>query len=141
MSPKNEPRTEEGGRAEAVVRLAQAKKFLEVAELVQAAEADIPSSAGVAASLAVLAGIAASDAACFFVLHRRARGQSHAEATRLLGQIDPGGKRAVQSLSRLLDLKDTAHYGIITVTAEKLRVAIRDASHLIELAAEAQTRQ
>lgn len=32
MTPRREQRTEPGGRAEAVIRLAQARKFREVAE-------------------------------------------------------------------------------------------------------------
>ena len=63
MSPRREDRTEPGGRAQATARLSQARKFLEVARLVEEAEGALPSSASVAASLAVLAGIAASDAA------------------------------------------------------------------------------
>jgi hypothetical protein len=57
------------GIADARIRLAQARKFLDVAELV-AAE-DIQASHSVAAALAVLAGIAASDAACCAALGRR----------------------------------------------------------------------
>jgi hypothetical protein len=39
----------------------------------------------------VLAGIAASDAACCARLGVRARGQAHAEAVELLGTVEPGG--------------------------------------------------
>lgn len=134
MTPRREQRTEPGGRAEAVIRLAQARKFREVADLVRGAEADIPSSASVAASLAVLAGIAASDAACFAALGRRSRSQNHRDASTLLSQIEPDGKKAAQAFARLIDLEDTAHYGIITVGPEKLRVAIRDADTLVTFA-------
>lgn len=96
MSPRRESRTEPGGRAEATVRLNQARKFLEVAELVRDAEEDVPSSASVAASLAVLAGVAASDAACFLALGRRSRGQSHRDAAELLRKIEPAGQIAAQ---------------------------------------------
>lgn len=134
MSPRREQRTEAGERAEAVTRLTQARKFREVAELVRDAESDIPSSASVAASRAVLGGIAASDAACFAALRRRSRSQNHRDASALLAQIEPGGKKSAQALARLIDLKDTAHYGIITVTPERLRVAMRDLGTLVALA-------
>lgn len=117
------------------MRLAQARKFLEVARLVEDAEGDLPSSASVAASLAVLAGIAASDAACFAALGRRSRGQSHHAAETLLKQITPGGTKAAQAFSRLIDLKDTAQYGIINLTPTKLRNALRDATQLVDFAA------
>ena len=136
MTPRREDRTEPGGRAEATARLAQARKFLEVAKLVEEAEGDIPSSASVAASLAVLAGIAASDAACFAALGRRSRGQNHHAAEALLKQIAPGGSKAAQSFARLIDLKDTAHYGILTVTGTKLKNAMRDAGTVATFAAE-----
>lgn len=86
------------------------------------------------ASLAVLAGIAASDAACWAALRKRSRSQNHRDARALLSQIEPGGDKAAKAFSRLIDLKDTAHYGLITVTADALRVALRDAETLIALA-------
>lgn len=51
-----------------------------------------------------------------------------AEATVRLEKIVPDGKKAVRSFRRLIDLKDAAQYGIITVTPAKLKAAIRDAS-------------
>lgn len=56
-------RAQECNRAQAAVRLNQARAFLEVAELV-GAEDDELANDNVAAALAVLAGIAAADAAC-----------------------------------------------------------------------------
>lgn len=61
-------RTQKCGAKEEAVRLSQAQKFPEIAELVT--EDGISESASVAAALAVLAGIAASDAACCRVLGR-----------------------------------------------------------------------
>ena len=61
MSPRGS-RTPPCDRAHARNRLDHAEKSLEVAELV-AVEREIPESRSVAAALAVLAGIAASDAA------------------------------------------------------------------------------
>lgn len=140
MTPRRVDRTEPGGRAEATARLGQARKFLEVAKLVQGAEGELPSSASVAAALAVLAGIAASDAACFAALGRRSRGQSHHAAEALLKQIVPDGAKAAQALGRLIDLKDTAHYGIINVTPPKLKNALRDATQLVHFAEQVKNR-
>lgn len=106
-------RTQTCGPPQARTRLAHAQKFLEVAELV-ATEREIEESASCAAALAVLAGIAASDAACCAVLRRRARGQDHMQAADLLEQIEPNGKAAARALRELIDLEDTAHYGLIT---------------------------
>jgi hypothetical protein len=132
MSPPAR-RTQNCGRLQAVTRLEQARKFLEVAELV-ASERAIPASASVGAALAVLAGIAASDAACCAALGRRSRGQDHHDAEELLGQITAGGAAAAQTLRRLLDLKDTAHYGLIDVSPQRLTASIRQASRLVEFA-------
>lgn len=58
------PRTEDCGPIQARSRLEQAEKFHEVAELAATEGDDVDASRSVAAALAVLAGIAASDAAC-----------------------------------------------------------------------------
>lgn len=89
-----------------------------------------------AAALAVLGGIAASDAACCRALGRRARGDDHREAATLLAQIHPGGDRAARALLALIDLKDTAHYGLIHITRRQLTVAMRRASGLVAFAEE-----
>lgn len=71
----------------------------------------------VAASLAVLAGIAASDASCCAALGRRARGQDHREALTLLSGIAAVGAEMGKDLARLLDIKDNAQYGVLFVSA------------------------
>lgn len=134
MTPRREDRIEAGGRAEATARMAHARKFLEVAKLVADAEGEVPSSASVSASLAVLAGIAASYAACFAGLGRRSRGQSHHAAAVLLEKIEPGGKVAARSFRRLIDVKDSAQYGLIVVTSSKLKTVVRDASAVVDFA-------
>lgn len=132
---RKEGRTQTCGRPQAETRLAHARKFLEVAELV-ATEKEIEESASCAAALAVLAGIAASDAACCAVLRRRARGQDHLQAADLLEQVEPGGQPAASALRELIGLKDTAHYGLIHVTQPKLASAIRRAKLLVGFAAD-----
>ena len=114
--------------------MTHANKFLDVAELV-ATDADSESGAtSVAAALAVLAGIAASDAACCAKLGRRSRGQDHRQAINLVRQVSPGGAEAATNLSQLLDLKDTARYGVIHVTAVELKTAIRRAKAIVKFA-------
>lgn len=124
--------TQPCSRADARVRLDQARKFLEVAGLV-AGETEIPASLSVAAALAVLAGIAASDAACCAALGRRARGQDHRQALPVLAEVE-GGRRASRDLGRLLDLKDAAHYGLIYVSRQKLTGALAQAGRLVHFA-------
>lgn len=129
------PRTGNCGPTEARTRLDHARKFHEVAELA-ASERDVDASRSVAAALAVLAGIAASDAACCARLGQRARGQSHHQALDLLGQIVPDGGRAARHLKQLLDLKDGAHYGFIHMTNKELASALRHSRALVDYAAE-----
>ena len=125
-------RTQPCGAAQARTRLAQARKFLEVAELVATENAE--ESLSVSAALAVLAGIADSDAACCRALGRRSRSEDHRDAADLLRQIHPDGARAAKDLLALLDLKDTAQYGLIHVTQRQLATALRRASALVDAA-------
>jgi hypothetical protein len=129
-------RTQRCSGADARTRQAQARKFLEVAELV-ATEQAIPASASAAGALAVLAGIAASDAACCHSLGRRSRSEDHRDAAALLSEVNPGGAGAATTLRRLLDVKDKAHYGLIHLTGQELRVALRQARRLVEFADDA----
>ncbi|TDO49772.1 hypothetical protein EV651_121175 [Kribbella sp. VKM Ac-2571] len=127
-------RAQECNRAQAAVRLTQARAFLEVAELV-GAEDDELANDNVAAALAVLAGIAAADAACCGTLGQRSRGQDHRQAIQMVAQAGPDGKTLSQALRRLLDIKDGAHYGMIYVGAAKAKAAIRNARTLVDGAA------
>ncbi len=110
-------------------RLAQAEKYVEVAQLVL----DEDEFAGVAASLAVLAGVAASDAACCARLGERHRGQSHATAAGLLATVEPSGPELAKDLSRLLQRKDDAHYGLLSVSSSEERSMVVWASRMIDL--------
>lgn len=125
-------RTQPCDRAHARTRLEQAAKSLEVAELV-ATERVIPESRSVAAALAVLAGIAAADAACCAALSRRSRGDDHRQAAGLLREIIDGD-RAAKALVDLLDLKDTAQYGLIPISGRELTAALRRAKTLLDFA-------
>ncbi len=88
----------------------------------------------VAAALAVLAGIAAADAACCHALGRRSRSDNRHDAEALIETITPGGKSAASALRRLLNLKDEAHYGFYAVRRPSLIAAMRQARTLIEFA-------
>jgi hypothetical protein len=116
-------RTRPGGKAEARQRLAFASACMEVAELVlDDTTAAMP---GVSAGLAVLAGIAASDAICAVRLGQIHRGESHREASTLLRGATPDGKTLAATLLKLLDVKDEAHYGVIVVPSRKAKDAVR----------------
>jgi len=128
-------RTEACNRAAAGVRLRHAESFLVVADLVL----DQPDDPGlalssVAASLAVLAGIAATDAACCAALGRRARGQNHDEALALVETIVPAGRAMARDLRRLLAVKDDAQYGVLVVSMERARSAVVWARRLVTAA-------
>jgi hypothetical protein len=77
MSPAANGRTQRCSEPHARTRLNHARRFLDVAQLA-AGEDDALDYSSAAAALAVLAGIAASDAACCKALGRRARGHGRA---------------------------------------------------------------
>jgi hypothetical protein len=135
-------RTRSCDARQAKQRLARAQEFLEVAELVvDEKDADAsPVYASSAAALAVLAGIAASDAACCKVLQERSRSDNHRDAEQLLAQITPGGKNAAGDLRELLNLKDKAQYGFLQMTVPEVRKVMRRAGKLVEFAIEALAR-
>lgn len=120
-------------RAQARERLAQAKTFLDAAHLVGEDE----EFAGVAAALAVLSGIAASDAACCGRLGMHHKGQDHRGAVALLETVEPGGPQMARDLQRLLDRKDDAHYGFAGVGAADEQRMVGWAQRLCDSAADA----
>jgi hypothetical protein len=112
-------RSSDCSRTEGLTRLDNAERFVFVAELVIEQE-EYP---GVAAALAVLAGIAASDAACCARLGRRHRGQDHGASVDLLATVAPGGPEMAKDLGRLLQRKDDARYGMTLMPpSEALRM-------------------
>jgi hypothetical protein len=127
-------RTQPCTASDAQRRLQNARRFLEVAELLAEEgdeDLDYPSQS---ASMAVLAGIAAADAACCHALRQRFRGQDHRGAARLLAQVRPGGDHSASTLNRLLDVKDEAQYGFLDVSGEALKAALRQSRALLEFA-------
>ena len=111
-----------------------ARAHLETAELV--ANERRQGFSNVTAGLAILAGIAASDAICCVRLGRYHRGEDHRRATELLTTATPDGRELAVRLERLLTLKDTAHYGVTLVTYSNADQAVRWASQLVSRAQE-----
>ena len=127
MSTRSKGRTDGCGRAEALQLLDRSQALSDAARLVVGED----EFRGVAAALTVLAGIAASDAACCAVLARRHRGQDHRGAVALLEGVEPRGRRMAKDLQRLLDRKDNAHYGVIHVAVGEERKMVEWASRLV----------
>lgn len=134
-------RTQPCSAREARSRRSHARKFLEVAEITAGEHDQDPEYASAAASLAILAGIAASDAACCKALRERSRSADHHDAESLLRQVVPGGATAARSLQKLIDLKDAAHYGFFDVNRAELRKALRQARALLTFADEVLSRE
>lgn len=130
MRARSKSRTQACDRRAALNRLAQGESFLVAAELVTADENDL-ANPGVAAALAVLAGIAASDAACCAKLGVRSRGQSHDEAVALVATVAPHGAEMAKDLSRLLNRKDDSHYGVTFVSTSDAHRMIGWATRLL----------
>lgn len=120
---------------EARSRLTTAQAYLAVSELVLD-EAGGKEYLNVSAGLAVLSGIAASDAICGRMLAKRHRGANHRGAADLIERATPDGRKLASDLSRLLDLKDQAHYGVLVVSAVQARNAVKWARRLVERAQE-----
>lgn len=129
MSPRSAGRVVDMTPGEVRVRAEAARKFLEVARLIE--DEDDTSYRPVRASLAVLAGIAAGDAICGHVLKQRSRGQDHHQAVDLLRRVR-GADTATRALSTLLDIKDAANYGTDGLPADKTAQALRAALRVVE---------
>jgi hypothetical protein len=128
-------RTAECTSADARIRLKTARAYLEVADLVLG-EKEREEYLNVAAGLAVLAGIAASDAICCARLRIRHRGDDHRGAADMLRTATPDGSNLARVLLRLPDLKDEAHYGVMVVAARKASDAARWARTLVDRASQ-----
>lgn len=104
---------------------------LVIGEQLDADADDAMSLSGVAAALAVLAGVAASDAATCHRFGQRSRGQQHTDAVDLLRTVVPNGRELANDLARLLELKDTAHYGVLGVSDGEARRAVDWARRMV----------
>ncbi len=110
-------------------RLRQAHAFILVAKLCVDDETDV-ATPGVAASLAVLAAIAAGDAATCQRLGKRSRAQNHAQAEDLLATLEPGGKEMARRFRDVVSAKDESHYGLSLVSSRKARSLVGKAEVL-----------
>jgi hypothetical protein len=132
VSPRHASRTQDCTESGARRRLADARAQLDLAELATASSS--PEEKKAAASYAVLAGIAASDAACCKALGRRSRSQDHRDAVALVRQVEPDGVDASKQLERSLGLKDQAKYGFEDIGGQRLNAARRQARTLVAFA-------
>jgi hypothetical protein len=82
-------------------------------------------------TLCVHAGVAVSDVACCKRLGVHSKGQDHAAAIGLLGQVD---RKAGEQLGVLLDMKEKAGYSARPVSGTDRKKAVRAATALVELA-------
>lgn len=129
-------RSQRCSEADARRRLQHSKQFLEVAELAAEDQRDDGSLeyGNAAATLAVLAGIAATDAACCKALGRRSRADDHDRAAALVGEVAGDGPAAAKDLRMLIALKNDAQYGFYAVGQDELTKALRKARSLVRFA-------
>lgn len=128
MTPRHSGRVVVCTPAECRARRDQARAFLDVAELVLTEDRR---EAHLAGALAVLAGIAATDAISGLSLGKWSRGQDHALAVTLLGDVALRDTTLPIKLRRMLADKDAAHYSSTLVTVEKAKTMVRHAAALL----------
>jgi len=125
VSPKK-LQTRPGDPGQARSRRVTAQKYLEAAELL-ATENGV--SVNVCVALAVLAGIAASDAICMSAIGERHSGPDHSAAADLLARVDSA---AGKNLQRLLALKAASHHGARLLDDGDREAAMRAAQDLVQ---------
>lgn len=128
MTPRSKSRVTACTRDEARARLNQARAFLDVAEMVLS---DDQHEAHVAAALAVLAGIAASDAICGLRLGQWSREADHTMAVELLATVAARDSTVPSKLKSLLSNKDEVHYSPRLITVVRAKSMVREANALL----------
>lgn len=129
---KQPSRTSECTKHDVRNRLVQAGASLDAARL--ELDTNEPGWLNVAASNAVLAGIAAADAACCHALGKRPNGQNHNEAVHLLETVPHNGPTMAKLLTRLLSAKSLSQYGLEFMTRPQTERLVKAASDLVEQA-------
>jgi hypothetical protein len=124
------PRESPCSPADARNRLRQAEALVLVADLALLDDTNV-ATPGVAAALAVLAGIAASDEACCAELGKRPRGE-HNEAATMLKTVMPYGAEMARDLAALVAAKDESHYGLHLVSRTKAKQMLHKAKRLLD---------
>jgi hypothetical protein len=126
-----EDKTRAVDRTYAETRLTDARAYLQQAEI-SLQLVDGPRRNATVVSSAVLAGIAACDAACALALGIVSAG-AHDQAVRLLARVS-GSTRAVGDLSKLVAIKTAAQYTGKSMAERQAMDAITRALRLIEFA-------
>lgn len=126
-----EDKTRPVDRVHAQARLNDAHAFLQQAEI-SLQFVDGPRRNATAVSSAVLAGIAACDAACALALGIVSAG-AHDQAVRLLNRVS-GSTKAVGDLSKLVAIKTAAQYTGKSIAERQATDAIKRAQRLIAFA-------
>ncbi len=116
--------------AEVLARAEHARAYLLVADLVRV-DASITGRNNILGAIAVLAGIAASDAICGKALGARSVGVAHAEAVDLLRRATPPQSKAASALGRLLASKTDTQYSAHLVSSAKARELFKAAEQLV----------
>lgn len=135
MSRVDKMRTSTCTKADARSRLKQAEAHVLVAQICLDDEGDV-ATPGVAAALAVLAVIAAADAACCHRLGLRSRAQDHSQAETLISTIEPHGKAMARKFRAVATAKDDSHYSLTLVSSAKASSMITKAQDLVTWASE-----
>lgn len=130
MTARTTPMT----RADVAARAAHARGFLSAAEIIDQFSDEVADDAAahVVGSLAVLAGIAATDAICGHALGRRAAGENHDEAIALMKTATTQGREFARDLARLLGAKSNVQYSPRVVTAATSRELVKYARRLAD---------
>lgn len=110
-------------------RLQEAHAYIAAAELLQSGT---PAEYKVAASNAILAGIAAADAIGGLVLGLRSAGDDHASAVTLIRRATHPATKASNSLRRLLSEKTPVQYGATPITASDSAQFLKWARDVVE---------
>jgi hypothetical protein len=131
MSPRGSSRVISCTQARA--RREQAKAFIDVAEMVLS-EPATHTDPHIAAALAVLAAIAATDAICGLRLGRYSRGQDHDRAAVLLDTVDLPDHTLPTKLRRVLATKDNVHYSPRLISKTDAQALVRQARVLVDAA-------
>lgn len=120
--------------ADVRLRAGHARAFLAAAVLVDELgdAAEISPRTNIVGSLAVLAGIAASDAICGHRLAEKAAGENHSDAVRILQAACRPGRDLSKNLQRLLDAKSNTHYAATDIGERRARELVTSTTRLVE---------
>lgn len=126
-------RTVATSAADVNTRAKHARGFIAAAELVRefGSDAGISPTSNIVGSLAILAGIAASDAICGKALGKRAGGEAHDDAIRLLASATLDGPAYSRDLRRLLSVKTNVQYSTVVLSDAAARDQLKWAKRLV----------